>query len=90
MSRLSYRKQVEDREAGTTTLAQGVSSGSVVFTETWDSAPERIWVSVESPDGGDVLFANVVDGTATSTGFDFQLSAETPATGYKLHYSCKF
>lgn len=88
--RLTFRKSVEDREAEVIELAQGVSSGSVTFTETWADAPTRTRVAMEAPEGGDILFANVVDGTVTSTGFDFQLSAETPATGYKLHYSCKF
>jgi hypothetical protein len=90
VSQLHHRKTVEDRETGVLTLATGVSSGSVTFAETWLDAPERTRISVSSPEGGDILFANVVDGTATSTGFDFQLSAETPAAGYKLHFVCKF
>ena len=90
MSQLTFRKMVEDREAGVLTLASGVSSGSVVFDGTWADAPVRTRVSVAAPDGGDILFANVVDGTVTSTGFDFQLSAETPAAGYTLHFVCKF
>ena len=49
------------------------------------SVPKAVLLTVQSPSGGQVLWATVV-GAPTADGFDYQLSAPTDAVTYKLHY----
>ena len=81
-----YRKSVSGRISGTVSLASGVDSGTAVVA--LGSVPERVLLTMESPAGGDTLYPVLMD--TRSNGFDFELSGETPAAGYKLHYICDF
>lgn len=82
----SYRKTVALRDSGQLELAAGSSDGTVLAS--WDDIPGRVQLTVEAPKGGDVLFAVLEE--ARDDGFDFSLSGNTPAAGYKLHYICDF
>jgi hypothetical protein len=44
-------------------------------------------VDVRAPSGGRRIYASIVDGTFSAAGFTADLSAVTPATGYKLDYA---
>lgn len=65
-------------------LGNGVSSGAVVglglpFT------PARVFLQIESPSGGLVMFAVPV-GAPTADGFSFYMSGETDSVDYRLHF----
>lgn len=66
-------------------LADGVSTGTVTglaltFT------PTHCIFQVESPAGGEVMFAVLVRDTLTADGFSFYLSGNTDSANYRLHY----
>jgi hypothetical protein len=87
MSTNARALDVPSRVSGTETLAIGSDTGTMA--RTLPDVPVRVWVSVQAPAGGDVIFANVV-GDPTDDGFDFQLSAAPTVDGYKLCYVCDF
>lgn len=70
--------------SGTLALASGVSSGSVHY-DFGGITPSAVVLTMQAPAGGLVLVASL-DGAATTTGFDFNLSGATDATGYSLHW----
>jgi len=71
---------------GTSALGNSVSGGSVVLPTALTFNPLQIFLQIESPVGGLVMFAVLVAGTLTTAGFDFDLSNTTDSTQYKLHY----
>lgn len=66
-------------------IGNGVDSGTVTGLNL-AKVPRRVMVSVRKPSGGSNLFASVVEGTITTGGFSFTLSAVTDAATYKLDY----
>jgi len=70
---------------GTLDLGNAVSSGTVTGVGL-DFTPEQVFLQVESPDGGLVMFAVVQRGTLSADGFSFYLSGETDSINYRLHY----
>jgi hypothetical protein len=50
--------------------------------------PAQVIVSVRKPAGGVNLFATIRDASISADGFIADLSADAPATGYKLDYLC--
>ena len=67
---------------GTTAIANGASSGSVVFN-VGSATVAAVNLTVQAPAGGSVLTASL-DGPATSLGFNYNLSGATDSTGYYL------
>lgn len=73
--------------AGKEGIANGTDTGSVVFdTPFAGGANVCVVVSIAKPAAGDNIFATVKEDTVDETGFDYDLSAEVPATGYLLNY----
>lgn len=73
--------------AGKQAITNGTDTGSVVFVTPFTvGANVCVVAAVVKPAGGDNVFATVKEDTVTVTGFDYDLSAEVPATGYKLNY----
>lgn len=70
---------------GTVALGNGVTSASVAFLTAMTGAP-YVTCNVVCPSGGDAIFATIVDGTVSASGFDVILSGPTPAATYKLSY----
>lgn len=74
--------------AGKEAIGSGTDSGSVVFDTAF--APSLTYVvtlTVGKPTaGGGQLFASVVEDSVSETGFDYELSADTPDVNYKLNY----
>lgn len=68
---------------GTTPITDGATSVEVAFSVPFGSTPV-VTVSMETPDGGDVIAARVRKGTRTVDGFIADLSAPVPASGYDL------
>ena len=68
---------------GTTDIANGAASGTVVYGLT--QAPISVLLTVQAPAGGLVLTASL-DGAATSSGFSYNLSGATDSADYKLHW----
>lgn len=52
--------------------------------------PRRVYVTVHKPAGGYNIFANVVDGTLTTDGFQYNLSGQTDSPNYRLEYLILF
>lgn len=69
---------------GTAAIGNGDSSGSVVFN-TGGITPLAVVLTVQAPAGGLVLTATL-DGAATSTGFNYNLSGATDSANYNLHW----
>jgi len=86
LSMESYRKAVDGRISGTVDLVVDADTGTA--TVALGDVPTRVLLGVEGPDGGVVIYPVLTD--TRSDGFDFELSAAPPATGYKLHYICDF
>ena len=72
--------------ANTYALGNGVTSGSVVFPSALAFTPTSATLTVTKPAGGLDLFATLVAGTLSGTGFDFTLSGATDSTQYVLNY----
>jgi len=70
--------------SGTLALGNGVDSGSVHY-DFGGIVPSAVVLTMQAPAGGLVLAA-ALDGAATTTGFDFNLTGATDATGYSLHW----
>lgn len=70
---------------GTVAIANGATSVSVAFLTAMSGAP-YVTCNVICPSGGDAIFATIVDGTVTASGFDAILSGPTPSADYKLSY----
>lgn len=71
--------------SGELALPSGQASGSVTglalgFT------PVRVMVVIRKPAGGYQIWVSIVDGTLTTDGFDFELSAPPPDSSYILDY----
>lgn len=69
---------------GKVSIGNGAATVSVTFS-TMTGAP-YVTCNVYCPSGGDAIFATVVDGSITSSGFDVILSGPTPNGDYKLGY----
>jgi hypothetical protein len=75
------------QRCGTFAIPDGADGGSVT-----DMAVEsglslrRVFAKVRKPAGGLNMFANIVDGTITSDGFDFNLSGAADNANYVLDY----
>lgn len=69
----------------TTAITSGASSVAVTFAAPFASVPV-VTCSMQSPSGGDAIFAWVRDGSVSTTGFTADLSAPVPASGYKLSW----
>lgn len=69
----------------TVAIANAATSGSVAFLNAMSGAP-TVTCSVVCPSGGDAIFATIVDGSVTATGFNYVLSGPTPSADYKLAY----
>jgi hypothetical protein len=73
--------------SGKQAITNGTDTGSVVFGTAFTAgANVDVVAVVAKPAGGDNIFATVKDDAVTETGFDYELSAEVPATGYKLNW----
>lgn len=74
-------------QAGKQAITNGTDTGSVVYgTAFAGGANVDVVCVVAKPAGGDNIFATVKDDTVTETGFQYDLSAPVPATGYKLNW----
>jgi hypothetical protein len=69
---------------GTSNIANGASSGSVTYN-TGGVTPLSVILTVQAPAGGLVLVASL-DGGATSTGFDYNLTGATDSGNYRLNW----
>lgn len=69
---------------GTVSIGNGANTVSVTFS-TMAGVPYVV-PTVYCPSGGDSIWATVVDGTVTNSGFDAILSGPTPNGDYKLGY----
>lgn len=73
--------------AGKEAITNGTDTGSVSFdTPFAGGANVCVILTVAKPVGGDNIFAVVKDATVDENGFDYDLSAAAPATGYILNY----
>lgn len=68
---------------GTTAIANGATSVAVTFSVPFAGTPV-VTVSMQSPNGGDAIWAWVRDGTVSTTGFTADLSGAVPSGDYKL------
>lgn len=82
------RARVPDRESGTHDIEAGQDYGAV--TAVFGGVPDRIRLTVEAPADSPSMFASLVAGTITDSGFEFYLSSAPESAGYKLHYVCDF
>ena len=72
---------------GTVNLTSGADTGTVTFATPLDSPPSQILVTPRKPTAGAAnLIVEVVDDSISSTGFDYELPAGAPASGYKFDY----
>ncbi|MGV1047679.1 MAG: hypothetical protein ACOYD4_04020 [Solirubrobacterales bacterium] len=70
----------------TAVIANGTESGIVVFAPPLPASPAAVVLTVQSPVGGFILFANLV-GAPSAAGFTFQLNGVTDSANYVLHYT---
>jgi hypothetical protein len=63
----------------------GNDAYTVTFSAAFTSTPVIV-ANLQCPAGGDRIFADVIDGTVSATGFQVQLSGPTPSSGYKLSW----
>lgn len=69
---------------GQCAIGDASDSGSVTLG--LSATPRRVFPFVQKPAGGLNLFASIVDGTLSATGFTFNLSGLTDSANYKLDY----
>lgn len=74
----------ESSIGGTVALGNNVENGTVTGLAL-TSTPSAVALTVQSPSGGQVLWAELV-GAPTTDGFAWQLNGITDLTTYKLHY----
>lgn len=72
--------------SGTMALTNGATSGSVVYGTALSYTPTAANLTVTKPAGGFDIFATIVAGTLSATGFDFTLSAAPDTSTYVLNY----
>lgn len=72
--------------SGTYPLGNGVEDGVVNFGRNLGYVPSVVTLSVSKPGGGFNIFATIVAGSASMTGFNFNLSAMTDSDQYVLNY----
>lgn len=89
-------RQIDRREgrrmvsgySGTYAIPSGVDSGTVPLD--LSRTPASVTLTVSAPSNTQNLFATLVDGTLSKTGFDFTLSGITDQTGYILNFEVVF
>ncbi len=69
----------------TASITSGATSVTVSFAAPFASTPV-VTCSMQSPAGGDALFAWVRDGSVSTTGFIADISAPTPSSAYKISW----
>lgn len=72
--------------SGVVALANGQLEGSVVYGTALTYTPSACNLTITKPSGGFDIFATLVAGSLTATGFDFTLSASPDTDTYKLNY----
>lgn len=71
--------------AGSFAIGNGVNSGSVTGLST-SFTPTKAICTIRAPSGSIVMFAEAVDATISTAGFDFVTSAVTDSANYVLDY----
>ena len=71
---------------GTIAITSGADTVTVTFSAAFTSTPGAIIPDVNCPSGGSRIFANVIKSTISATGFQAQLSAPVPSSGYDFTY----
>lgn len=73
---------------GVVDLIENQESGHVEFTKPRPRLPASIRLTIAEPNTMRI-FATVIQNSVTLNGFDFELSAQMPAGGGQLNYSCE-